>query len=214
MSEEEKTAVRRYQAEAQLNMLRAVLIGNIVAVATVSVAIRPYAGRWVLAGWILYTLLVFQPMWRQWMRRWRDIPSGYRFGQWDFRMALTALFATTPWMFPLLVVPPSASASQEILLDCLIMGLIAASTVANMANTAWCRTYTLAMVLPAIARYLLSGETPLIELGLLAAPFAGLLWARQKAAFLRLVEGIRHEHENARLSADLAAANANQRAQL
>ena len=74
LSEEEKTAVRRYQAEAQLNMLRAVLIGNIVAVATVSVAIRPYASRWVLAGWVLYNLLVFQPMWRQWMRRWRDIP--------------------------------------------------------------------------------------------------------------------------------------------
>jgi hypothetical protein len=96
LSEQEKTAIRRYQAEAQLNMLRAVMIGNLVAVATVSVALRPYAGLSAIAGWILYALLVFQPGWRHWMRRWRDIPSGYRWGQWDFRMVLTALAATTP----------------------------------------------------------------------------------------------------------------------
>jgi signal transduction histidine kinase len=214
LSEQEKTAIRRYQAEAQLNMLRAVLIGNLVAVATVSVALRPYASLSAIAGWILYALLVFQPGWRHWMRRWRDIPSGYRWGQWDFRMVLTALAATTPWMFPMLVVPPNASASHEILLDCLAMGLIAVSTVTNIVNTAWCRTYTVAMVLPAMARYLLSGEAPLIELGMLTVPFTGLLWARQKSAFLRQVASIRHEQENARLSADLAAANANQRAQL
>ena len=214
LSEEEKTAIRRYQAEAQLNVLRPVLIGNVVAVATVSAAIRPYASLGALALWLLYTLLVFQPRWRRWMRGWAEIPSGYRFGQWDFRMAATAFAATTPWLFPILVVPPSASSAHEVLLDCLVMGLVTVSTMMNLANAAWCRTYLLAMLLPAMARYFLSGETPLIELGLLGVPFTLLLWARQKAAFVRLVASIRHERENARLSADLAAANKRQAAQL
>ena len=207
LSTDEQAAVRAAQAEAQLGMRTAIYIGNLTTAIVVAASMWRHASHTVLLGWLLLVAAVYFPLFRGWMQRWRDIPSGYRPGQWDFRMALTGIASGLPWASVPFSIATGASPTLEILLTCVAIGFSSITVAANSSNVALCRMYSGTIVLAFAARSLLSGDQVLVAVSVLSVPYIGFLWMFQRGQFDRVVRSIRHEQNNQRLAGALAEAN-------
>ena len=206
LTPEEQAAKRRHEAEAQLGGLHAVLFGNLLTALLICGAFYDKVDTWKLVAWLALVATVFHPRLRQRMRRWPDIPSGYRFGQWDFRMAVQGVAAAAAWVVPQLLIGAPAAA-EEIVLAFVILALNAVTFAGHAFNTGFVRGYCLAISIPYIARYTTSGDATLTLVGVLMLPYVGYLLTFQIAASRRLMRSIRHELQNKHLTSALADVN-------
>jgi len=204
---DEQRVVRRRQAEAQIGARKAIYVGNLVTACLVAASLLPYVPIWQLSVWLAAVAVAFHPAWRRWMVAWRSIGSGYRVGQWDFRMAATGAVAGGMWVLPLLLFLPAGSHGHQMLLAYLVIGLTSVTFSANPVNTALCLSYALAIGLPTVARGMASGDDIWVLIGILIVPYLGFLLAHQRASFRHLLHGIRREQHAEGLRAEVAAAN-------
>lgn len=206
-SSDERAAVRHAQADAQLGTRAVVYLGNVVTAIVIAAVLWRQVSQAVLACWVFAVAVVYLPVFRNWMRRWREIESGYRPGQWDFRMAVLGGVAGTPWIIPPLMVEAGAWPALETMFACIAIGLSSITVAANSSNAALSRVYTGVLTIAFVLRNLLSGDTVLIAVGALTVPYLAYLWSFQETAHRRLIRSIRNELHNERLATALADAN-------
>jgi hypothetical protein len=204
---EDEITLRRHQAESQLGSLRAIFVSNIVTAMMVTLALYDELPLQVRLPWLVVFFAVFHPARRSWMANFAGIPSGWRPGGWEYRMALTGAVSGFAWAVPILAAGTHIVPMREVLQNALVIGLVAVTYAVNPVNRSIFLGYSLALVGPLAIRNVLSGDAVLSVIAVLTLPFIGLLSAHQGVAVRRLMRAIAHERENQRLTSELEDAN-------